>query len=100
LEEGCSLRVQGEIALETGRAAEAATPLTESVRVLEDVADEYELARSRFSLARAYAGAGQRAEALAQIEQAVAVFERLEAAMDLTAARRLREALGPGSEGP
>lgn len=93
LEEGCSLRVQGEIALEVQRAAEALGPLRESVRVLEEVADEYELARSRFSLARAYAAAGRRAEALAQIERAVGVFERLEAAMDLAAARRLRETL-------
>ena len=92
-EEGCSLRVLGEVAREQGSLAEAETHLAESVAILEEVADEYELARSRFSLARVQAALGKRAAARAALERGLEVFERLEAAMDLKAARALYEEL-------
>ncbi len=93
-EEGCALRVLGEIYNDQNRAAEAEAPLTHSVAILEEVADEYELARSRFSLARAYSLLHQPNAARIQLDQCLPVFERLEARPDLTAARTLKDKLG------
>ncbi len=92
-EEGIALRMQGEIALNQNRPADAEAALCESVTILAEVADEYELAHSRFSLARALKALGRRAEAGQALDQAIAVLERLEAALDMRAARKLRAEL-------
>jgi class 3 adenylate cyclase/tetratricopeptide (TPR) repeat protein len=92
-EEGNCLRVLGEIAGAQRRWDEAETLLAESVAALEEVADEYELARSRFSLARAQSELGKRQAARAALARSAEVFTRLEAAMDLQAALALRESL-------
>jgi tetratricopeptide (TPR) repeat protein len=92
-EEGCCLRVLGEIAREQGRLDQARTVLEESVHILQEIADEYELARSQFSLARVYAALGLRPQARELMEQCTGVFRRLEAAMDLLAAEVLVQSL-------
>jgi tetratricopeptide (TPR) repeat protein len=73
------------------RFEEAEGPLIESVAILEKVADEYELARSRFSLARVYEALGKRAASLEMLDRCLEVFERLDAAMDLAAVHQLCE---------
>ncbi len=94
-EEGLSLRVLGEIATAQHRLAEAEKLLLESIAILAPLGDEYEAACSRLSLANAYAAQGKRTEAAAMIDQCVPVFERLEAALDLAAARQLQAAILP-----
>jgi class 3 adenylate cyclase/predicted ATPase len=88
-EQGFSLRVLGEIALARGHLEQAGQNLSESVAILAEVGDEYEGARSKLALARVYAAQGQRAEATSVLERCIPVFERLEAALDLAAAREM-----------
>jgi tetratricopeptide (TPR) repeat protein len=92
-EEGNALRVLGEIALDKGTPGDALEPLRASVARLAEVADDYELARSQFSLARALSQLHQPAEARMALESALHTFERLDATMDANAARALREKL-------
>ena len=90
-EQGISLRVLGEIALTQHRFDEAVQHLSESIAILAEVGDEYEGARSRLALARVYAARNERTEATAALEQCTSVFERLEASLDLSSARALKE---------
>jgi len=92
-EEGNSLRVLGETAAAQDQWGEAETALVESVAILEEVADEYELARSRFWLARIHATLGRREAGVVGLDRCLEVFERLEADLDLQAARELRRQL-------
>ena len=92
-EEGSALCVLGEIAIEQAQFSEAVTLLNESVTILEEVAEEYQLALSRFSLARAYTGLGQRESAFAELDRCQVVFSQLAAAIDLAAVRELRQQL-------
>ncbi len=94
-ERGSALRVLGELDLSRGREQAAAEALTESVAILIEVADDYELARSRFALGRALARLNRRAEAVAALGEAGAVFHRLEAELDWRAAEALRVLLDP-----
>ncbi len=91
-EEGNSLRVLGEIALLQKQFDEAESHLCLSSSILEEVHDEYELARSRLALARLCLTVGKREEGQAAIDRCAEVFQRLDATLDLAAARALREA--------
>lgn len=92
-EEGSALRVLGEIALQQGRTDEAEAHLRASTAILCEVADDYELAHSRFTLGRALSRSGKRDEAIQVLDQALEVFARLDAEMDLRAAQILRAEL-------
>ncbi|MBX3057386.1 MAG: AAA family ATPase [Anaerolineae bacterium] len=95
-EEGMSLRVSGHVAYEQARLTEAARDLQQSVTILAEVADEYELARSQYRLAVVMRASGNLQEIRPLLAQAAATFARLEAARDLTAVqefeKRLRDA--------
>jgi hypothetical protein len=92
-EEGCSLRVLGEIAAAHSRLDEAAQYLSESISILGEVKDEYEEARSRLSLAQVYTAQRKPQAAAMALNLCAPVFERLEAELDLAAARNLKEQL-------
>ncbi|MBL8057721.1 MAG: tetratricopeptide repeat protein, partial [Anaerolineales bacterium] len=89
-ERACALRVLGEVDLSRGRGREAERALAESVALLAEAADDYELARSRFAWGRALIRLGRPAQALVQLAEASAVFQRLEADVDWRAAEALR----------
>ena len=92
-EEGSSLRVLGEIARAQGDNQQAEQHLTDSLAVLQEVGDEYEMARTQLSLARLQLAKGDSAQASALLESCTAVFERLDAVLDLDAARGLQHIL-------
>lgn len=92
-EEGIALRVLGEIAHEQAHLPAALDHLRESVRLLGEVADDYELAHSRLALARALEAAAERPAALALLAEAIPVFARLEAEVDRQAAAQLHAQL-------
>jgi class 3 adenylate cyclase/predicted ATPase len=92
-EEGMSLRVLGEIDVAQGQLDQAESHLSESVSLLEEVADEYEGARSQLSLAKVYASQEKREAVLSLLEQCVATFERLDAKLDSGDAHALRDSI-------
>lgn len=92
-EEGMSLRVSGHIAYEQGRLAEATRDLLQSVTILREVADEYELARSQYWLAVVMQASGNLQEVRPLLFQAAATFARLEATRDLTAVQEFEKKL-------
>ena len=89
-EEGNSLRVLGEIAGAQDNIGQAERYIGESLAILEEVGDEYEAARSRLALAKVYHSQGKSEQTLTVLDQCIAVFERLQAALDLTKAHQLR----------
>jgi predicted ATPase/class 3 adenylate cyclase len=89
-DEGQILRVLGEIASARGQGGEAELALRQSLAILDEVGDAYAGARTRLSLAQAYFLKRNRAQGLAELDQCMAVFQRLDATMDLAAARTLR----------
>ena len=95
-EEGSSLRVLGNVALQQGETAVALEKLEASVAILTDVADEYQLAHSHFSLAQAYKVDGQITKAQQAATACLSVFERLAADIDATAVRTLQQELQSG----
>lgn len=92
-EEGNILRIVGQIAVARQDWPKAEQALRESVAILDEVNEDYEGARSRLALAEYYAASGQASQALATLTQCEPIFERLEAALDLTAARAVRQRL-------
>ena len=90
-EEGSSLRVLGTARKAQGDVAGAEQSLVESLSVLTEVEDEYELARSQLALASVLAIQGRVREAADLLRQCTEVFERLEARIDLAEARSLKE---------
>jgi predicted ATPase len=90
-EEGKSLRVLGESAIARGQFRQARVYLDRSLSLLREVGDEYEEARGQLALARLHAAEGEPAAGLAALERCISVFERLGAALDLDAARALRQ---------
>jgi len=90
-EEGCALRVLGEIATAQGQFEDAERLLDESLSVLKSVGDEYEWARTQLSLARLYASRGKSKAGLAAIDRCIEIFQQLDAATDLATVRALRE---------
>lgn len=98
-EAGSSLRVLGQVAAAEGRPGEAARRLDESLSILTEVGDEYEAARTRLSWAQVCLAQGKHGQGLAALEHCIRVFERLEADLDLTVARSLREELRDATDG-
>ena len=88
-EEGGACALLGEIAIAQQDFAEAVEWLTKSVTILEEASEEYMLARSRLWLARAFTGLGNRERARALLAPALETFDRLEAALDVTAVHTL-----------
>ncbi|MBL8046850.1 MAG: tetratricopeptide repeat protein, partial [Anaerolineales bacterium] len=92
-EQGAAWRVQGEIALSQREATSALESLTTSESLLAEVADDYELARTRVLLGRALAQLNRLTEARAAFDAAITTFTRLEAKNDLLVAQILRSQL-------
>lgn len=90
---GCCLCMLGRIAFAEEQFADAGSLLAEGVAVLAAVADEYELARGRYWLARLWAATGKTEEAQALLVAANKVFARLEAVRDVTAVADLLNSL-------
>jgi hypothetical protein len=65
--------------------------LIESAAILEEVADEYEWARSQLLLAQLYSKLGKRDLAQPLLTKSQEVFHRLEAAIDLRAVQKLNQ---------
>jgi tetratricopeptide (TPR) repeat protein len=96
LEEGMSCRVLAQVHQARGERGRAADALRQSLRILNELNSEYEAAKTGVVLARlglehAPAGAALRADALAQLNQSIATFERLGAQADLAQARALAQ---------
>ena len=89
-EEGSALRVSGEIALAQGQPEAAVEHLQHSIRILSEIGEIYELARSQLKLAGLYLSLGQPAAARSTLTQCIPVFERLEAAIDLDEAHTIQ----------
>jgi predicted ATPase/class 3 adenylate cyclase len=92
-EEGSSLRVMGAVTIAQSNYEQAEQYLVESAAILEEVADEYEWARSQLLLAHLYLERDKMALVEPLLEKAEEVFERLEASIDLRAVQRLRQEL-------
>jgi tetratricopeptide (TPR) repeat protein len=86
--------VLGDIARALGELDRAEPYLRESLAILDDVGDAYEAARSRLSLAHVYTQQDQAAQAATVLDQCIAVFEQLDARLDLAAARALWQHAG------
>ncbi|MFQ5576107.1 MAG: tetratricopeptide repeat protein [Anaerolineae bacterium] len=97
-EEGSSLRELGLIAMAQNELDRAEQHLNQSIRLLEDVGDEYEWARSQLSLARLYISRTNKEAGLSALEKSTEVFQRLDARIDLAAAQALRKKLTSGGE--
>ena len=93
-EEACALRVQGQIAMNRGQLEVAQNVTSTSVAILEEIADEYELARSRMALSGILGEMGEPEAGADQLALATAVFERLEASADLQKSIILQTKLG------
>jgi class 3 adenylate cyclase/predicted ATPase len=92
-EEGVALRVLARAAYCQAELERAAAQLQESVAILTEAAEEYELARSRYWLAVVLAEMGRGREARPLLAQSAATFQRLEAQVDLTAVTDLQARL-------
>jgi class 3 adenylate cyclase/tetratricopeptide (TPR) repeat protein len=92
-EEGYTLRVLGEVSTAREDFADAAERLQESIAILNTVGDEYERARSELAWARLQQAQGQVEAARETAARCLAVFERLEARLDVEAARELQAQL-------
>jgi class 3 adenylate cyclase/tetratricopeptide (TPR) repeat protein len=90
-EEGCALRVLGEIATAQGQFDEAEGYLDESLSILKSVGDEYEWARSQLSLARLYACLEKTGESQTALDRCTEVFQRLGADLDMEAVCSLQQ---------
>ncbi len=90
-EAACCWCVLGQIALAQDEAMTAVTHMRQSVNMLVTLSDEYQLARSRYWLARALLVVGQPAEARQLLTQAQATFTHLDAALDVTAVQTLQK---------
>ncbi|RME46898.1 MAG: hypothetical protein D6796_08395 [Caldilineae bacterium] len=99
--EGISLRILGQIAIAQREFDEAEQHLTQSLMLLEDVGDEYEWARSQLVMARLHVLRGNPEAARPALQRALDIFERLDAALDLNAARALQNKItGANAENP
>ncbi len=92
-EEGNSLRVLGQLAIAQGDAESAERHLIESAEILHALDERYDEGRSDLWLARVFLSLGKTEQAHGALEQAIAIFEPLGAALDLKAARSLRDEL-------
>jgi class 3 adenylate cyclase/tetratricopeptide (TPR) repeat protein len=92
-EQGCSLRMLGEIALAQGDLVQARQQLEQAALLLEQVADEYELACAQLSLAHVLGKLEAGPAARELLERCAGVFHRLECVGKEAEAEALRRAL-------
>jgi class 3 adenylate cyclase/predicted ATPase len=92
-QEGISLRVWGEILRSQNQTAPAEQHLSHSITILSELGDQFQCARSRLGLAGVCMAQNRRPEAQALLAECLPVFEHLEAALDLAAARQLQSQL-------
>jgi len=90
-EAACCWCVLGQIALAQDDGATAVTHMRQSVNLLDTLSEEYQLARSRYWLARALLVTGKTAEARQWLAQAQATFTHLDAVLDVTAVQTLQK---------
>lgn len=89
-EEGHNLRIMGEIALARGDVARAEEYLQSSYTILNEADDEYECGRTQLVLAELYLLQKKYEDGLKLLTQCSAIFERLQASLDLAKAQALR----------
>jgi adenylate cyclase len=89
LEEGMSSRVVGQVYMALGEREPARDVLYHSLKILTELGNEYEAARTVVSLARLGAGNGAALDR-AQLEHAIEIFEKLGAKADLSEALAIR----------
>jgi flagellin-specific chaperone FliS len=92
-EQGSVLHVLGNVAVVQGDYQQAEGYLIESAAILEEVADEYEWARCQLLLAHLYLEQDKLDAVKPLLDKTEAVFERLEASIDLRAVQKLRREL-------
>ncbi len=92
-EEGSSLRILGEIATLRSDFGQAEHYLGESLRILDEVGYEYEAGCTSLSLAKTYLAESKTEECRQALERSTAIFQRLEARIDLIAVRELQAKL-------
>jgi tetratricopeptide (TPR) repeat protein len=92
-EEGHNLRIMGEIVRTQGALAEAQQYFEDSYRLLHESDDEYEAAKTLFSLAQLYTTQNQIADAATALNQCEEIFGRLDASLDMDKIQQLRQEL-------
>lgn len=92
-EQGTSMLVWGRIAYAQGDLATAQERLQASVAILQEVAEEYELARSHYWLAVILVELGKIEPARPLLAEAAHTFKRLDVSHDLTAVTTLQAQL-------
>ncbi|MCP4541245.1 MAG: AAA family ATPase [Chloroflexi bacterium] len=88
-EEGCALRVLGEVATAQKQFETAEEYLSEGLLILQQVGDIYKGARTQLSLARAHAAHAKPEAGLAALDLCTQIFQQLGATLDLAAAQAL-----------
>jgi tetratricopeptide (TPR) repeat protein len=89
-EEGHNLRILGEIALSRGDLSRAEEYLQSSYNILREADDEYECARTQLTLSQLYLLQNKNQEGLKILDQCTAIFERLQASLDLMTVKSVR----------
>lgn len=89
-EEGHNLRIMGEIALARGDLTRAEEYLQSSYTMLSEADDDYECGRTQLILAQLYLLQKKYEDGLKLLAQCSAIFERLQASLDLARAHSLR----------
>lgn len=92
-EQGIDLRVLADILLAQGRAGEAILHIDASLAILQEVADEYQSARTQVTRAHALLERGDVELARATLDHVTPIFQSLRARPDLDTVTRLRAAL-------
>jgi len=92
-EEGMNFRIAGRIALSQFKMEEAIMALQQSVSILTEAEEEYELALSQYWLAVAFVAIDTVEQAMPLLDQAEETFNRLEAVHDLTNLHNLKAQL-------
>ena len=89
-EEGHNLRIMGEIALSRGEIGQAEEYLQSSYVILREADDEYECARTQLTLSQLYLLQNKYEDGLKILDQCSAIFERLQAGLDLMTVQSVR----------
>lgn len=89
-EEGHNLRIMGEIAMARGQLSRAEEYLRSSYSVLREADDEYECARTQLAQAQYYLSQENLEAGWKSLEQCDAIFERLQASLDLQTVKAIR----------
>ncbi|HES76246.1 MAG TPA: hypothetical protein ENO09_04460 [bacterium] len=90
---GRTLCVLGDIAVESQQLAQAGAYLEQALSILHNIGGEFAWAQAQYSLARLRMAEGQYAAVAQALDVCIPIFERLDAVIDLVAARALREEL-------